>query len=182
MSEELGLTDRHVFFHDWIPYDERESYLLEADLGLSLHLDHVETRFAFRNRILDYIWAGLPIISTQGDTASELVAQHNLGSVVDYQDVPGVAHAILELLDIPDLKKKVGERVSGLIPKYQWSQTTQPLVAFCQSPRFAPDRGKLKKVSLNTFEASQVIKEKPSSSRFPWSIFLSIVRNSKGRW
>jgi glycosyltransferase involved in cell wall biosynthesis len=143
LSDELGLTDHHIFFHDWIPYQERENYLLEADLGLSLHLDHVETRFAFRNRILDYIWAGLPIIATEGDTASDLVQRHRLGAVVGYEDVAGVAQAVLSLLAVSDLKATLAPRFADLAQVYCWEQTTRPLVEFCRAPRLAPDRGVL---------------------------------------
>ena len=41
---ELGLTDTSVFFGDWVPYDLRESYLLEADLGVTVARDLAETR------------------------------------------------------------------------------------------------------------------------------------------
>jgi len=142
LSDKLGLTDRHVFFHDWIPYQERENYLLEADLGLSLHLEHVETRFAFRNRVLDYIWAGLPIIATEGDTASELVERHRLGAVVGYQDASGLAQAILDLLATPNLKADLAPCFADLARAYRWEQTTRPLVEFCRAPRLAPDRGR----------------------------------------
>ena len=47
-----------MFFNeDWVAYDDRQNYLLEADVGVSTHLDHVETEFSFRTRILDYLWA-----------------------------------------------------------------------------------------------------------------------------
>ena len=140
LSDEMGLTDRSVFFHDWIPYAERDNYLIEADLGLSLHLDHVETRFAFRNRILDYIWAGLPIVATEGDTASELVQRYDLGVVVRYRDVSGLAHAILQLLATPDLKANYADRFAELVQAFRWRQTTRPLVRFCSDPYVAPDR------------------------------------------
>jgi glycosyltransferase involved in cell wall biosynthesis len=143
LSDELGLINRYVYFHDWIPYQERENYLLEADLGLSLHLDHVETHFAFRNRILDYIWTGLPIVATEGDTASELVERHRLGAVVGYQDVDGLAHAILDLLAVPGFKMSMAPRFAELAQAYCWEQTTRPLVEFCCAPRLAPDRGML---------------------------------------
>jgi hypothetical protein len=70
LSRELGLDGRAVFFNDWVPYAERENYLLEADVGVSLHRDHLETHFAFRTRFLDCLWAGLPIITTRGDVIS----------------------------------------------------------------------------------------------------------------
>jgi glycosyltransferase involved in cell wall biosynthesis len=172
LSDDLGLTDRHVFFHDWIPYHERENYLLEADLGLSLHLDHVETRFAFRNRILDYIWAGLPIIATEGDTASELVTKHKLGAVVNYRDVNGVARAILELLATPDLKSRVAASFADLTPRYRWDQTTRALAEFCRSPRFASDRGKWVKVSPSAPETSTTAKGSSALAGRLWTSAL----------
>jgi hypothetical protein len=39
--------------------------LREADIGVSLHREDVETRYSFRTRVLDYLWAGLPIITTE---------------------------------------------------------------------------------------------------------------------
>ena len=69
LAEELGLVGTNVFFNeDWVEYDDRQNYLLEADIGVSTHLDHVETEFSFRTRLLDYLWASLPIVATSGDS------------------------------------------------------------------------------------------------------------------
>lgn len=164
LSDDLELTDRHIFFNDWIPYQELENYLLESDLGLSLHLDHIETRYAFRNRILDYIWAGLPIIGTEGDTASDLVHKHQLGAVVKYQDVPGLARAVLDLLAEPDLKSRIAPRFAELTRVYRWEQTTRALVEFCRAPRLAPDRDMFSvSVTLAPPEASNSTPSFPGS-------------------
>jgi glycosyltransferase involved in cell wall biosynthesis len=95
LARELGLLDRHIFFGDWAPYDERENYLLEADLGVSLHYDHVETRFAVRTRLIDFFWAGLPMVVTRGDVWGDMAAQEGVARAVDAEDVDGVAAAIL---------------------------------------------------------------------------------------
>ena len=72
-ARERGLEGRCVHFnHGWVPYDERQSYLLEADLGISAHHDHLEARFSFRTRVLDYLWAGLPMVLTRGDSMADL--------------------------------------------------------------------------------------------------------------
>jgi hypothetical protein len=42
-------------------------------VGVSTHRDHLETRLSFRTRMLDYIWAGLPIVCTDGDHFASLV-------------------------------------------------------------------------------------------------------------
>ncbi len=140
LSSELGLLDSCIIFNDWVPYEERPNYLLEADVGVSLHLDHIETRYAFRNRVLDYIWAGLPMVVTEGDVAAELVAQHGLGKVVGYRDAEGLAEALLELLSFPDLRARYGDRFPAVAARYRWSRAVAPLIEFCRAPRLAPDR------------------------------------------
>ena len=56
LSDKLGLTGKSVFFNfDWVDYDARQDYFLESDIGIITHPEHIETRFAFRTRILDYL-------------------------------------------------------------------------------------------------------------------------------
>jgi len=140
LSRDLGLYDRHVFFSDWVPYEERENYLLEADVGLSLHRDHLETRFAFRVRFLDYFWARLPIVATRGDVLADQVQAHGLGRVVEPGDVEGLAGAIGSLLDTPNLRETYRARFDPVVALYHWEVAARPLVEFCASPRFAPDK------------------------------------------
>lgn len=140
LSEQLDLRDRYVFFNDWVPYKDRENYLLEADVGLSLHAAHIETRYSLRTRILDYIWAGLPMIVSTGDVTSELVQQYNLGHVVDFGDVEGVAQAILDLVSQSDLREQYRKSFSQVRERYQWERVLEPLIEFCRQPRLAPDR------------------------------------------
>lgn len=145
LSESLGLTGRAIFFNEWVPYAEREDYLLEADLGISLHRDHLETLLSFRTRFLDYMWAGLPIVATRGDVLSEQVEAHELGRVVAPGDVDGVAEAILSLVDIPNLREAYRPRFDRVAAAYRWDVVTKPLVNFCAAPHLAPDKATLNK-------------------------------------
>ncbi len=140
LSKDLGLYDKSVFFNDWVPYEERQNYLLEADVGVSLHFDHLETRFSFRTRLLDCIWAGLPIVTTRGDSMSELVEQHNLGKVVDYRDVEQVADVLMELLDTPNPREVYGPSFEEMKGQFIWRRAVEPLARFCANPRLAPDK------------------------------------------
>ena len=57
LADQLGLRDTHVFFNDWTPYETRQNVYLDATAAVSFHRTHLETRFSFRTRILDCIWA-----------------------------------------------------------------------------------------------------------------------------
>jgi len=136
---ELDLLDRHVFFGDWIPYDERGEYLLEADLGVSVHRPGVESDFASRTRLLDCIWAGLPIISTAGDPISDMIARHGLGRAVPPKRPDLVAEAILAMLSDDGLRDRVAEAGLPLRAEMTWARAVEPIAAFLEQVAFAPD-------------------------------------------
>jgi len=139
LTHALGL-EAHVVFGDWVPHAERANYLLEADIGLSLHLPGVETRYAFRTRLLDYIWAGLPMVVSAGDTLSEVVEAHGLGLVVPPEDPTPLAAALIELLAEPDARATRHAAFATTAASLTWERLAQPLVAFCQHPRPAADK------------------------------------------
>src|SRR6266508_5517587 len=90
LAESLGLLGRNVFFNEhWVPYTERHRYLVAADIGISAHFQGLESRYAFRTRLLDHFWAGLPTITSSGDVLGELVRDRALGVVVEPGDVAG---------------------------------------------------------------------------------------------
>lgn len=170
LAEELGLTGRYAFFGDWVPYEDWPGVLLEADVGLSLHPDTVEARLAYRSRVLDYVWAGLPMVVTRGDAAADLVSGYDLGLVVDYDDDVGVAEAIARLLDEGRGEaSKIRRRCFGTARQdLTWERAAEPLVAFCREPRRAPDRSPLgigqSSVETRPMGTSGRIKEEPRAS------------------
>ncbi|NMR20871.1 glycosyltransferase [Cellulomonas fimi] len=140
LSDRLGLTGTHVFFNEgWVPYAERADYLLDADLGVSTHFQHIETAFSFRTRILDYLWASLPIVATEGDTFGTLIAAHGLGRVVPAEDVEALERALEEMLYDDAAAEAARTNVREFAAGYVWSKALEPLVAFCRSPRRAAD-------------------------------------------
>ena len=129
-----------IFNPAWIPYDERANYLLEADIGVTTHPDHLETHFSFRTRVLDYLWAGLPLISSRGDAFSDLIQQQRLGLTVPPGDVAALAQAILKMADDVALRQTCRANVQQAAISFQWDRVAQPLVEFCRAPQPAADR------------------------------------------
>jgi GT2 family glycosyltransferase/glycosyltransferase involved in cell wall biosynthesis len=141
LSEQLGLTNRHVFFNEtWVPYAERQNWLLDADCGVTTHYEHVETTFAFRTRVLDYLWTGLPIVTTDGDSFADLVRAENLGVVVPPEDPDALADALEKVLYDNEFAAAVRERIAVVRERYTWETALAPLVSFCRNPSPAADR------------------------------------------
>jgi glycosyltransferase involved in cell wall biosynthesis len=140
LADDLGLTDVHVFFNEgWVGYEDRQNYLLDSDIGVSTHLEHAETAFSFRTRILDYLWAGLPIVATEGDGFADLIELEQLGLVVPPEDVDSLEAALFRILDDLEFSSACRKNVAQVRTRFVWSAVLRPLTDFCRSPRRAPD-------------------------------------------
>lgn len=126
LAKELDLLDSQVFFnYGWTPYEERQAFLYEADAGVSFHLKHLETRYAFRTRLLDYLWAGLPMIVTEGDCFADLIKEKGAGMVVGYEDVEGLKNALIAMKT--DSRSKMREASYAIAKTFEWPKVIEPL-------------------------------------------------------
>ena len=141
--EELGL-DKSVIFGDWAPYDEREAYLVEADVALSAARDLAETRLSFRTRVLDYLWAGLPIVATSGDVLSDLVVEEKLGLVVPPGDSRALAAAMVRMLTSPALRAECSANAATVAERFTWPSAVAPLRRVVLEPWKWADARKLR--------------------------------------
>lgn len=141
LARELGALDSTVFFNDsWVDYADRQNYLTEAEAGVSTHFAHVETTFSFRTRILDYLWAELPIVLTEGDHFAELVAREGLGLVVPAEDEGALADALERILFDEEFRETAKANLRRVREEYTWPRVLAPLVSFVADPRPAADR------------------------------------------
>ncbi|WP_303119546.1 glycosyltransferase family 4 protein [Actinomyces sp.] len=144
-SDRLGLTGTTVFFHeDWVAYEDRVNYLLDADIGVSTHFAHVETDFSFRTRILDYLWAGLPIVCSEGDSFGALVAAENLGESVPVGDTDALRDAFIRMLTDTEAAAGARQNVARVAEDFRWRRTLAPLLEFCAAPHRADDYSRLR--------------------------------------
>lgn len=141
LARSLGVLDRNVFLNDsWVEFADRQNYLLEADAGVSTHFAHIETTFSFRTRILDYLWAGLPIVTTEGDSFAELVRDEGLGIVVPSGDVNALAAALEKVLFDEEFARQASESIARVRERFYWSTALAPLVQFVSQAAPALDR------------------------------------------
>lgn len=140
LARELGVLGSAVFFNEtWVEYADRQNHLTESDAGVSTHLSHLETTFSFRTRILDYLWAGLPMVVTDGDSFAELVEAENLGIVVPAQDASALEGAIDRVLYDAKFAEAVRRNVERVREDFVWERVLEPLVEFVRAPRRAAD-------------------------------------------
>lgn len=134
LAEELGLTDKTVFFLDgWRPYRDRINYLLESDAAIYAHKPSIEARYSHRTRVIDsHILAGVPTIATAGDYfADEVIAKEGLGAVVPPGDEVAMAEAILGLRDKATVKR-YRDNLARVKDEFDWHRVLAPVVEFIE--------------------------------------------------
>jgi glycosyltransferase involved in cell wall biosynthesis len=117
----------------WVPYEQRAGYLVEADLGITAHFDHLEAHYAFRSRILDYFWAGLPVVATRGDVLADLIERERVGRAVTPGDDEAFAAACEALLDDSEERAAARDAALRIAEAHRWRTVAAPLVDYCRN-------------------------------------------------
>lgn len=142
LAQELGVLDSAVFFNDsWVDFDDRQNYLMEADLGVSTHRSHIETTFSFRTRILDYLWAELPMVVTEGDHFADLVTKDTLGISVPAGDVNALSAALDKALFNEEFIALAQTNIKITRQDYFWDVVLTPLLNFVDTASRSADQG-----------------------------------------
>lgn len=100
LSKKLEIYNKNVFFNnEWVNYDKRSEYLANSYIGISLHYDNLETRYSFRTRILDYLWADIPFVASKNDYFDYLNKQYNISESVECNHIDAIEKGILNLIE-----------------------------------------------------------------------------------
>ena len=142
-AEDMGEKDRTIFFIEWLTIQDREALLLEADIGITLHPIHAETRYSIRTRVLDYFWARLPVCITEGDVTSEWVRSFQVGSTVPPGDANALAKTLLSMLS--EDRRTYDKGFDALHRQMSWSKAVEPLRQYALDGSNAPDRDEFRR-------------------------------------
>jgi glycosyltransferase involved in cell wall biosynthesis len=125
-AQEKNLINQNVFINDlWVPYNERLDFLLESDVGITLHPRSLETVFSFRTRNLDYIYCGLPMIHSQGDVWADFIKTHNIGLIVSPDNDMELSQTILNLAENRQLLSEMKNNISSIFTEFTWENIAE---------------------------------------------------------
>ena len=118
-----------VEFVPWVPYNERETFYDRFSAALLTFPQSIETDLSMRTRVYDYLWGGLPIVTSSAPGTDEILEQYDAGRIVNGEEPRDYANALIELLH-GDKRRNTHRFVSD----HQWPRTLAPLVEFCNAP------------------------------------------------
>ncbi len=130
-----------VALERWIPYAERHRALQRASVVAVLHRPGPESELSFRTRALDGLWAGVPVLLTEGGAVAERARAEGWGAVVPPADARAAAAAI-ELLLRERFRERYRRAMDAARVRWRWSQVASPLLAALPALPAVP-RGRL---------------------------------------
>ena len=82
---------------------------------------------------MDYLWAGLPVISTEGDYLSAMIDKKGLGIVTRDGDVQDLVDAIIKMKDDGVFYQQCVKNINDISGDFTWEKVCQP-IRFLQGP------------------------------------------------
>ncbi|HYI10586.1 MAG TPA: glycosyltransferase family 4 protein [Thermoanaerobaculia bacterium] len=144
-----------VRFEPWAAYTERAAYFEQFGLALLTFPRSLETDLSMRTRIYDYLWCGLPVITSSAPGTDELLVRYGAGSVIATDAPETFAGEIVALLRDRERYERMVTGGQQFVREHQWDRTLMPLREFCRAPRFE----KTKEI----FALPPAIRERPLS-------------------
>jgi len=120
-----------IRFEPWVAYEQRAAFYGRFGAALLTFPQSIETDLSMRTRVYDYLWGGLPIVTSSAPGTDELLTRYGAGSVMHSSTAGDFAAALVAALN------NVGMRdgAARFAADHQWSRTLQPLVDFVRAPR-----------------------------------------------
>lgn len=139
-----------VRFEPWAPYADRAAFFERFGMALITFPRSLETDLSMRTRVYDYLWCGLPIVSSPAPGTDEILQRYGAGVVVPDETPDAYAAAI-----VGADTERLSAGAQQFAQDHQWDRTLAPLRAFCDSPR--TERTK------ETFATAPAIPERPTT-------------------
>jgi len=141
-----------VRFEPWTAYGDRAAFFDRFAIALLTFPQSLETELSMRTRIYDYLWGGLPIISSPAPGTADILEKYDAGITVAGR-MGGDT-----LVDALTNRARYEQLVAGtqrFVANHQWERVLQPLLDFCARPRIDETK--------ENFAASMHVPERPRS-------------------
>jgi glycosyltransferase involved in cell wall biosynthesis len=130
---------KSILFSPWLPYASRADLYAAVDLLVSISSEGLERDLAFRTRLLDAAWGGLPSLSVAGGPLARQLEEAGAGRRVT-GTASALADALTQMLADPAEREKGAVAARRFAAARAWSLVAAPLAAWCREARIDPGR------------------------------------------
>ncbi|MBN1552770.1 glycosyltransferase, partial [bacterium] len=139
----------------WIPKIGVTDYYFEADIGINIDLFMYEGMFGSKNRVLDWMRAGLPSLIGELCELSHDLPEKKLAFNYPLQNADALAEKLLYLAKNRDMVRETGQRAKEFGLKYlTFEASTRMFQNWLISPEKSPDHSN-KNIKTPSFISSR---------------------------
>lgn len=141
-----------VVVQEWIKFEDRADWYLDSDCVVVINKEGPENELAWRTRLVDFIWADLPIISNGGDPLGEILIQN--GAALRFSGIGKneISSDLIKFLK-NDESKSLHKQLNKIRSNYYWDTVTEDLAVDISSHKRASD---LEQFGLFSVASSQL--------------------------
>jgi glycosyltransferase involved in cell wall biosynthesis len=141
-AREMDPGGTSIVFSPWLRYGSRPDLYAAADVLVSIASEGLETELAYRTRLLDAAWGGVPSVTVGGGTlARELAAS---GAALESDRRPdALAAKVSSWLADPPALARASSAARAFAASRTWKAVAAPLADWLRRPRLDPGRGDL---------------------------------------
>lgn len=143
LVELVARSKRRERFHldGWVRNELVAAYVAEADLGVLCERPIYEGALGSKNRIVQWLAAGLPVVSNRVGDLGDQLDEHAAGLTFRAGDPRGLADHLLWAAAHPAELQAMAERARCLArTRFSVEETTAELAEWANAPERAPDR------------------------------------------
>lgn len=141
---------RSILFSRWLAYPARVDLYAAVDALVSISAEGIESDLAFRTRLLDAAWGGVPSLSVGGGSLARDLEEAGAGKRVAPSS-SALAEALSQLLADASERERVSAAARHFAAARSWTAVTAPLASWCRDARVDPGRLPLAQVSRRLF-------------------------------
>ena len=124
-----------VKFEPWVAYDKRADFFDRFALALLTFPRSIETELSMRTRIYDYLWCGLPVVTSSAPGTDEILERYHAGRVITGDSPEAFATEVVALMLAHEAYYSMVRGTQQFVHEHQWARTLGPLREFCRAPR-----------------------------------------------
>lgn len=159
LAEAIAFCEKRAYdfvkFEPWVAYEQRAEFFDRFALALLTFPRSLETDLSMRTRVYDYLWCGLPVVTSSAPGTDEILHRYHAGRVIATDAPQKFANEVVALLLAHETYYSMVRGTQHFVFEHQWPRTLAPLRAFCRAPKFDATK--------ETFAAAPAIPDPPRS-------------------
>lgn len=130
----------NFIFKGWVPFSDVPAYYRECDLGINIDCFSYEAVLGSRNRVLQFLKHGVPVLTTRLSEITELLCHERCVLGFEVGNAQSLAQELLSAINAPARLRSMARKGQAFVlEQFEFAKTLTPCLEWLQHPARSPD-------------------------------------------